>query len=189
MRMQRFAPVSETLYVHFYGGPGTGKSTTTALAFGALKKRGHNVEMAHEYAKDLTWEQAFGKLSFQPYVTAKQMWRMHRLEGQVDAVLTDTSTLLAFIYGTEAGGVTPAFKTWVLDEYRRMNTLNIFLERNPERFYNPKGRNQTKEAAEAADAEIKSLLDRNAIPHTSFFVDKDDNYHVGEIVTLIESKL
>lgn len=179
----------ETLHAHLYAGPGTGKSTTGALVFGSLKKRNHNAELPGEYAKDLTWENASGKLAFQPYVTAKQLWRLHRLEGQVDVTVNDTSILLALIYGSEEGGVTPAFRAWVLDAYRKMNTLNIFLERNPNRPYNPKGRNQTQEQAEAADAKIKALLEDNGLPYHSFFVDKDDSYHVGEIVNLIESHL
>lgn len=178
-----------TLRATFHAGPGAGKSTTNALVFGALKQRGHNVEMAHEFAKDLTWEGAAGKLAFQPYVAAKQMWRERRLDGQVEAILSDTSTLLSLIYGTEEGGATPAFCAWLVDDYKRHNRLDFFLERDPTRAYNPKGRNQTQEQAEAKDAEIKSMLLDNNIAFETVQVDKDNNSHVGYIVDRIERAL
>lgn len=180
---------SDTLEVNIYGGPGTGKSTTGALVFGALKQRDHNVENAHEYAKDLTWEKHFDKLSFQPLVAAEQMWRIRRLLTQVSAVISDTSTLLGLIYGTEEGGVTPAFKTWLLDDYKRRNTLDIYLQRDPSRPYNPIGRNQTEEEALAVDSKIRDLLTENGIPHIILTVDKEGNSHVKEIVRLVEERI
>jgi hypothetical protein len=178
-----------TLKVGFYGGPGTGKSTTTALVFGALKQRGRNVEMAHEYAKDLVWEGRAAALQYQPYVIAKQMWRERRLEGQVDAILTDTSILYSFVYGDENNGVTPAFQEWVLDEYANSNRLDFFLTRDPNRDYNPRGRTQSQEEAEALDAEIQTLLIDARADFEVVQVDKDGNSHVDYIVNKIEQTL
>lgn len=180
---------NDTLVVHLYGGPGTGKSTSRALIFGALKQRGRNVEEAAEYAKDLVWAQEFRRLQFQPFVTAEQMWRVRRCTGQVEAIITDTSTLLALIYGDEAGGVTPAFKEWVVDDYKRQNSLNIFLTRDPSRPYNPQGRNQSEAQAHEADENIRDLLTTNGIPFITMRVDKNNSAHVNSIVDVIEHRL
>jgi len=182
--------MTDTLKVTLFGGPGAGKSTTMALAFGYLKQAGHNIENVPEVAKELVWEERHQALLFQPYIIAKQMWRERRLDGKVDAIITDTSTLFSFIYGGEANGVTPAFKEWVLDDYRRANRLNYFLRRDPTRAYNPNGRTQKSlEEASAHDAEILAVLEDNEIPYMFVQVDKDGNSHVDVIVRGIERKL
>jgi hypothetical protein len=173
----------EPLTVVFYAGPGTGKSTTTAATFAALKQRGDNVEIVHEYAKDLVWEGRSKALSYQPYVIAKQMWHMDRLRGEVPVILTDTSTLLALVYGK---GLTDAFKEWVIDDYRRRNTLNIFLHRDPQRPYNPKGRQQTEEQAKAKDTEILGMLHDLEIPTETVWM-RQDSSHIDEIVNLVSA--
>lgn len=181
--------MSKTLLVTVHGGPGIGKSTTAALVFARLKQLGYNVENGHEYAKDLTWEKAFGKLGYQPYVTAKQLWRYERLEGQVEAIITDTWSLLALIYGDESNGVTDTFREWLIEDYRRRNTLDILLCRDPSRTYSTSGRNQTKEEAEAIDSKIFQLLTDYVGDFHTLTVDKEENSHVDEIVRLVEKRL
>lgn len=178
-----------TLQVTLYGGPGTGKSTTRALVFGELKQRGLNIEEAPEYAKELVWEEATGKLGFQPYIIAKQMWRMRRLEGQVDAIITDTSTLLSLVYGGPENGVTPAFRDWVIDEYKSQNGLDFYLTRDPSRPYNPKGRTQNLSEAREADEQIRSLLHAYDIPYSEIQVDKDGSSHIKVIADAVEQVL
>ena len=45
------------LVVNLIGGPGCGKSTTTAGLFYELKKKGYNCEMSLEFAKDKVYEE------------------------------------------------------------------------------------------------------------------------------------
>lgn len=179
-----------TLFVHFYGGPATGKSTTNALVFGRLKTLGYNTEMIHEAAKDLAWDGLLDHPSSnQIDITAEQMRRLRRVDGKVDIGLTDTSTLLALVYGDKSSGVTPAFIAWALEHYRSLDTLNIYLERDLDRPYNQAGRAQTQAEALEADFKIKLLLLKNHISYHTVYVDKDANSHVDEIVRLIESNL
>lgn len=150
--------------VVLYGGPGTGKSTTAAQVFARLKQVGYNVEIVHEVAKDFTWEQRHVALSHQPYIMGKQTFRMDRLRGKVEGIVTDTSTLFALIYGDKRFA-SDAFRAWVLDDYRRRKTINVFLTRDPSRAYNPNGRRQSEESAKAMDEKIRALLNENEISH------------------------
>lgn len=145
-----------TLVANIYGGPGVGKSTTAAEVFAALKRDGCNAEMAHEYAKDLTWEERHSALDFQPYVATRQAWRVHRLLGRVDVIITDSPILLANVY--KGAGFTPAFSQWLFDIHHSWETLDVLLERDPRRAYNPAGRTQTEEEAHGVDAAIRFML-------------------------------
>lgn len=150
------------LLIAFYAGPGTGKSTTAAEVFAHLKRMGYNAEYVHEVAKDFTWEKRHKALAYQPYVAVKQMWAWDRLRGEVDVIVTDTSTLLGLIHGKK---LTPAFKTWLIDDYKRRRTLNIFLQRDPKRAYNPKGRRESEESAKAVDNRVWAMLHEQKIHH------------------------
>jgi nicotinamide riboside kinase len=170
----RKGPVTVVLY----GGPGTGKSTTAAQVFALLKQRELNVEIVHEVAKDLTWEQRHVALSHQPYIAAKQMFRMDRLYGRVEGIVTDTSPLLGYIYGK---GLTQPFKDWLLDDYQRRRTLDVFIERNPRRPYNPNGRRQSEESAVAADSAIRGLLRDLEISHYVLPLDERLPHRVADL--------
>lgn len=155
--------MSKTLVVNLFGGPGVSKSTNTALTFGKLKIAGVNAEIASEYAKDLVWEGRHHALSFQPYIVAKQMWRVHRLFDQVDVILTDSPILLGLVYGKN---MDEHWKRHVVDTFDSWNTINFHLTRNLEHHpYNPKGRTQTEAEAQLVDKRIEEILDRNGIDH------------------------
>lgn len=177
-----------TLRVGLYGGPGIGKSTIRALVFGTLKQRGVEIEEVPEYAKEMVWEERWNALKFQPSVIAKQMWRERRLDEKVDVSITDTSTLLSLIYGTEENGVTPAFRNWVLDDYRRAQRLDFMLERDLGHVYQASGRMQTYEQALKDDAAIRDLLDSESIPYVTMPLESDGS-HIKLISQLIEATL
>lgn len=178
------------LIVSLYAGPGTGKSTTSALVFGALKQAGHNVEFVPEVAKDFTWEKRWATLGQQSYVIAKQLRNYDRLNGQVDAIVTDTSPLLGLIYGDPAAHSSPEafhhFTNWLKADWAGRRTLNVFLTRDPDRGYNPAGRSQTEKEALALDDRIRGLLDALSVPLMDVSMDKDNNTHVDEIVEEVE---
>lgn len=168
-----------TLVVNLFAGPGAGKSTTAAGAFYHLKQAGRDVEMAHEFAKDLTWEDRGRTLRFQPYVAAKQIWRVHRLLDKVDAVITDSPILLSLTYKGE--GYTPAFKDYILDTFKNWDTLNVFLFRE-DHEYNASGRSQDKDEACRLDMQIWNTLEEHNVPFRTVMVSPDAARHVSELV-------
>lgn len=142
------------LVVNLFSGPGAGKSTMAAGLFYKLKLAGYNVELALEYAKDLTWEERFNTLCNQPYIFGKQYHRLKRLEGKVDAIITDSPLLLSCFYSAKTYPV--SFKTSVIEINDQFDNWNFFINRV--KPYQPKGRNQTEDQAEEIDQEIKTLL-------------------------------
>lgn len=143
----------KTLVVNLYGGPGSGKSSMRAGLFERLKNMGYNVEEATEYAKDKTWEENHVVLRNQIYVFGKQHFRISRLLGNVQVVVTDSPLLLSLYYGRNLG---KEFDNLVVSEYRKMWNLDIFVRRT--KPYNPKGRGQTEDEAKEIDKWIKEEL-------------------------------
>lgn len=147
-----------SLVVNFYGGPGSGKSTLAAGVFYELKQRATNVELSREYAKDIVWRGTEVLLEDQIYVFAKQRRRIKDLEHKVDIIVTDSPIMMSLIYGK---GESNSFRELVREENAKHNNLNMFVKRDPDRPYNPSGRYQTKEQAEALDKEMLDMLHQN----------------------------
>lgn len=173
------------LVVNMFAGPGTGKSTNTALIFGKLKQQGVNCEIAHEFAKDLTWEERKNALLYQPYVIGKQMWKVERLQKKVDVIVTDSPIIFGLIY--REPHIPASFDQFVVDTFKKWDTFNIFLKRMPEYHkFNPAGRSQTESEAKELDQIIYDLLKHNDIDFTS--VDADE-FASDYITALIHCRL
>lgn len=152
----------KTIFVNLFGGPGTGKSTICASVFHKLKIKGIETEMALEYAKDVVWEESYKKLDNQIYIFGKQHYRVWRLNGKVQVVITDSPLLNSIIYDKTNNQL---LKDLVIYEFKKMNTLNFYIDREVD--YNPNGRMQTLEQALQVDQNYLQLLDTNQIGYTS----------------------
>lgn len=143
------------IVVNLFGGPGIGKSTQASYLFYRLKECQINVELVSEYAKELTWEKNFDKLTDQLYVSAKQNRRLKRLDGKVDVVVTDSPLLLGIHYATPKfiGGT---FEPMVHQLFKGYDNFNVLLTRCKQ--YKTEGRNQTEEEAINIDSDVRSLL-------------------------------
>lgn len=143
-----------TKIINLFGGPGCGKSTTAAEIFVSLKKRNMSVELVTEFAKDLVWAKRDRCLSVQPYVFGKQLYRIERLVGQVDFIVTDSPVLLSALYVQHN---TKLFIPFVVAEFNRFENWNYLIHRT--KPYVESGRNQIETEAKYLDKLTKDLLD------------------------------
>jgi hypothetical protein len=147
--------MSKPIVVNLFAGSGCGKSTGAAYIFSQLKMAGVNCELVTEYAKDKTWEKATKIFDNQAYIFGKQYYRISRLEGEVDLIITDSPLLLSIVYNTnETLGMD--FNEVVHKVFKSYKNINFFLNRV--KPYNPKGRWQNESEAKEIDTLVKQML-------------------------------
>lgn len=162
--------------INLFAGPGAGKST---LAYGVsyfLKKKGANIEYVHEEAKEFTWEERTKTLECQPYIFAKQMRNLWRLDGKVDFVVTDSPIFLSLLY-QKPGMFPESFNQYVIDQFKEFDNINFFLRRSKD--YSPVGRNETADEAILLDTKLLSMLVENEIPVHIMDGPKDGDSHAA----------
>lgn len=157
-----------TRVLNLYGGPGTGKSTTAAGVYYELKRRGYNVEMAREYAKDVVWEGRRHLLTDQIYIFAKQLKRITDLLGKVQLVITDSPVLFSLVYGAS---YPRAFHILVEDERSKMENIDILLTRV--KPYESAGRVHNEKEAKVLDGTMKQMLDEEGITYHTVIANND----------------
>lgn len=156
----------KTIWVNFWGGPGSGKSTGAAWVFSRLKTIGVEAELVAEYAKDMVWEKNplfKEERDFQMMVSAEQLYRMLRVDGKVDVAVSDSPLPLGGFYA-EGTLACEEFRSilWKLNE--RYDSIDFFIERV--KSYNPNGRNQEEAEANEISRKIKEMLNSKGVPFT-----------------------
>lgn len=150
--------MKKSLVINLLGSPGSGKSTTAALLFGEMKKRGYSVDLVPEYAKELIWEGREATFEDEVYIFAKQNHRIFRLNGKVDFIVTDAPLLQKLYYMPKEFD----FSQFVLDVVNQYDNLTFFLERK-EFEYETNGRHQTAEESSEVSKIMKEKLLENQI--------------------------
>lgn len=149
---------TKTLVVNLYGAPGAGKSTGAAYIFYKLKQAGINCELVTEFAKDKVWEGAKAVFEDSCYIFGKQHFRMHRLMGKVDVVITDSPLLVSAFYSPdEFREELSSLAKKSFDKFQ----VSYFINRVKE--YNPKGRFQTEEESNQVADEMWKFLRSNDV--------------------------
>lgn len=150
--------------ISLWAGPGAGKSTAAAALFARMKRLRFDVELVTEYAKDLTYEKSFAKLSNQLHVLAEQNFRLARLEGQTEYAITDSPLPFSLIYHCnqdDKGWLAPLVaKLW--NDYENYP----FLLKRTLAPYVEHGRNQTLDEAKLLDLRIAELAVEYGVRHT-----------------------
>jgi len=169
--------MKKTICCNLFAGPGTGKSTTMADVFAKLKWMGVDCEIVTEYAKDKVWEGSVDIFNCQPYIFGKQLFRLFRLNGKVDVIITDSPILLSVVYDKQKS---INFLNYVSEEFNKFRNFNIFLKRVKK--YNPNGRFQNYEEAIAKDKEILDLLTSNKVPFRTFDGTKESAIEIANLL-------
>ena len=149
-----------TKVLNLYGAPGAGKSTAAAYIFSHLKMLGYNCEYVTEYVKDKVYEQAVEVFKNQAYIFGKQYFRMTRLMGKVDLIITDSPLLLSKLYNKneELG---EKFEDLVSHVAGQQNSMNFLLKR-VHRFQTT-GRIHNEEAANEIEKGLEKFLSMNDV--------------------------
>ncbi len=159
------------LIVNLFGGPGCGKSTTAAGVYYNLKMLHMNVELSTEFAKELTWENRDVALDNQPYILGEQHHRLHRLDGKVDAIITDCPLPMGVAYLKDnAASYEDIFREFSVQLFSSMDNFNFFLQRGNSAF-RKEGRIQDLEESIAKDKIIEGMLKEHNIQYTTVISD------------------
>lgn len=150
----------ETLVVNMFGAPGAGKSTSAAYVYAQLKLAGINAEIVTEFAKDKVWEGNDEVFKNQAYIFGKQSFKITRLLGKVDVIITDSPLLLSAHYNEQYSEI---FDKFVLEVFNMTENINFFIERV--KAYNPKGRFQNEQESNTIAGSIKGLLESTETPY------------------------
>ena len=151
----------KTKIINLFGGPGSGKSTIAAEVFARMKKLGYAVELVNEVAKDIVHEQHMGyMMAHQDKISAEQNYRQARVCGIYEYVVTDSPILLGIFYTPD--GYYPSFQRLVIEKFQSYDNINIYLDRTAE--YDPRGRYQDEDGANALSQEILNYLKNEGIP-------------------------
>lgn len=149
-----------TKIVNLFAGPGAGKSTTKAGLFFEMKLAGYRVEVVEEFAKELTYEEAWSTMENEMFMLAEQDRRQRRLLGRVDYVLTD-APLLKSLYYVRGVYDHPAYAAHIARLFDTYENVNVWIDRV--KPYQQYGRSQTEAEADAIGvkmlAEISTRID------------------------------
>jgi hypothetical protein len=189
---EKYAPL-DTMYINICGGPGVGKSTMAAEVFSAVNKglaaKGKSCELVTEFAKDLIWSDATDTLrNYEFIAVVKQLFKLVRLNGKVDYVITDAPNLinLAYIRDEKYCDTLSAF---LVDMEQTMRGRNYFLDWVPGR-YQEMGRREDEEWGKDIHDKMKAiyenLLDKHKIEHLT---SGDFDFIKKQIVSDIELDL
>lgn len=178
----------KTRFVNLFGAPGAGKSTTAAGVYAQLSQRGYDVELVPEFAKELVWENNASALTNQAYVTARQFYMIHRLDGKCRWVITDSPALLGAAYCTQEY---PKSYIDTLYWYHTQtdSDMNFLIHRPDSINYQGKGRVHNEFESRMVHDRIVSLADEYNVSLTTYDTNNAIHHIVRDIMTMEEADL
>jgi RecA/RadA recombinase len=157
---------NKPIVINFFGGPGSGKSTT-ALEIAAYLKRLHLVtEYTHEEAKDHTYSKNSIALSDQLYLLANQHHKLWRLaKNDIKYIVNDSPIILGLTYFNDNSKYNfETFQNMTMDCWSQYHNINIFINRQ-DSLYQEYGRSQNITEAKKIDEDIKNMLNYHGIKY------------------------
>lgn len=160
------------LVINFFGSSGCGKSTAASFLFTKLKMERMNVELVTEFAKEMVWENNDNAFQNQAYLFGNQSYRMSRLKGKVDIIITDAPLPLSILHNKDKTlGI--EFNSVVMNVFNSYNNLNFFMLRSQP--FDPIGRLETEEESDALVPVLQHLLDNYQITYQTYH-GTEENY-------------
>jgi hypothetical protein len=150
--------------INLWGGPGCGKSTTSAELFSDIKKYMINredrisIELVREFAKEYAWTEASISGFDQLIISTEQLRREYQLlrDNRVDMIVTDSPIHLGYVYANLYNAhAKEAILKSSLEFEREFPSINIYITRG-DRPYDCRGRYQDENGAREIDEEISS---------------------------------
>lgn len=163
-----------TIVVNLFGGSCIGKSTLMAKIFAELKTKGYDCEMATEFIKDMIWENNNKAIQDDIYTFANQNYKIKRLIGEVDIVITDSPILLKVAYSNDIN-----LQKLVISEFKKYNNLNFLLKRETKFIEN--GRVDGLNHAIHIDKTIEKIMQENNIEYITTSIN-NLNYIITKII-------
>lgn len=161
--------MNNLIRINMLGGPGAGKSSTSAWLFSELKALNKPIELVSEHVKKWVYINRKVEKWDQCYLWSKQLSAEFVFLNGGKNIITDSPTLLAPIYARiyyPETNMDIHLKALNLSFEEDYPSLNIFLNRN-NKPYDSSGRWQTHEQAKEIDKLIQAeITDR---PNTFFF--------------------
>lgn len=172
--------------INFYSGPGAGKSTVAASVFAELKRRGHNVELAHEYVKTWAYLGRMPKSFDEVYIFGKQLHAEDvLLQSGVEHVIADCPIMLAACYAEYYGHPCVSEITSIAKEFGRVYpSIDIFLDRSGIPYREEEGCYQDFDQALEVDNKFKVFLQGHDVKYVLIPTVNQD-----EILSFIESHI
>jgi len=168
------------LIINLFGTPGSGKSTGAAYVFSRLKLAGINAELVTEFAKDKVYEESKEVFNNQAYIFGKQYFRVSRLIGKVDVVVTDSPLLLSIFYNKSNVGKA-YFDSYVRSVHNEFKSLNYFVVRN--KPYSRVGRFQSEEESNEMKDRMLCFLKSNCESISEITGDADGYNRIVDAIT------
>lgn len=146
--------MKQTTIINLWGGPGSGKSTTAAEMFAAMKRANMSCELITEYVKAWAWRgEKIGSWD-DIYITAKQLRRESAVYGKVDFVVTDSPLGLGGIFEQVYNPVSTLMRELCLSIRERqisagLQIFDCFVQRL--KPYHQAGRYEDETAARRVD--------------------------------------
>ena len=157
--------MTRPLLIEFFGGPASGKSTTSLALTSLLKVyldqysgSTMRVEYVSEAAKGLVWETGALMLGNQARLFGEQFRRLERLRGKVDIIVSDSPLWLCEFYGRRDLYPPAAWADVIRAHYANFEVLPILVNRVGR--FETSGRVHDEEASTEAHDAIAAIARR-----------------------------
>lgn len=146
---------------------------------------GVSCEYVSEFAKDKVYEENETVVRHQEYVFGKQSFKIDRVAGKVDVIITDSPLILSALYNND-DSLGEHFNDVVVHKFNTYDNYNYLLTRQHKYEDNGRFQNQNEEQSKQLRSNLEFLLNKYNIKFST--IDSNiENYNT--IVNEIERKI